>query len=425
HHPGRRGAPRWRAAVAAAAAAVVIVVLGALVATGAWAPGGGPGGDQVGGTGRTATGPTTGPRARPDGSPTSGVGTGSRPGSRARSGSPDGSASSGPPATSVPPRATALPASSVPSGSPAPSGSPVLTPSRHVGVASFTFLDRSRSRRLVVDVLYPARSGPPAAATPASTPASPATDQAGLPLPAGAAPGAPPLGGRHPLVVFAPGYDVSPAFYSSLLEGWARAGYVVAAVVFPHTNPSSSPLVPGDLVNQPADVIFVISALVSADETGSGLLRGLLDPLAVGVAGHSDGAETMAAVAYASCCRDVRVRAAVIMAGAEIPMSRGGYFPPGSPPLLVVQGTADRPYVKALDAKLYAADGGPKYLLRLLGGTHTSPVHGPGPDLSVVEATTVDFFDAELAGRAGASARLRSDGNRPGVSTLTAAHLSP
>src|SRR5437764_796260 len=46
-------------------------------------------------------------------------------------------------------------------------------------------------------------------------------------------------GGPFPLVVFAHGYNVTPAPYAGLLQSWARAGYVVAAPTLPLTNPGA------------------------------------------------------------------------------------------------------------------------------------------------------------------------------------------
>src|SRR5438067_1920033 len=141
----------------------------------------------------------------------------------------------------------------------------------------------------------PPAPAPPAPAPPAAAPPAPAgpmpVAQLSLPLVdtsrrAGSGPrvlttsvwypAAP--GGPFPLVVFAHGYNVTPAPYAGLLQSWARAGYVVAAPTFPLTNPGA----PGgpnedDVVNQPADVRFVIDRLLAADAQ-PGPLAGLINP---------------------------------------------------------------------------------------------------------------------------------------------------
>src|SRR5262249_50333642 len=143
----------------------------------------------------------------------------------------------------------------------------------------------------------------------------------------------PAAGGPYPLVVFGHGYALTPAPYTPLLRAWASAGYIVAAPVFPLGN-ANAPGGPteGDLVNQPRDMSFVISALLPVIDTR-------IDPSRIAVAGHSDGAETALAVAYDPRYRDPRVRAAIILSGSALPGM--GAFPQHAAPLLAVQGTAD------------------------------------------------------------------------------------
>lgn len=274
-----------------------------------------------------------------------------------------------------------------------------------VGVVIMDFSDSSRSldgapRPLTTVVRYPSTAG------------------AGQ----GEVPGAPPVGGRHPLIVFSHGYDTSPSTYAGLLDAWTRAGYVVAAPVFPLTSDQSPSLDEEDIVNQPADVSFVIDSILAANRSGSGRLAGLVEPGEIGVAGHSDGGETTAAVAFDTCCRDTRIKAALVVAGAELKIGSGTYFPSGSPPLMVVQGSEDDVNVVALSQQLYGDDPGPKYLMLLPGGTHLSGVTGDGPEVPVVEAATVDFFDAELRHRPGAPAALLADGNVAGVASTVGAN---
>lgn len=264
------------------------------------------------------------------------------------------------------------------------------------GLRTVTFTDTSRSRTLVTEIRYPALTG---SAT-------------------GDNPSAPPWPGPHPLIVFAHGFDVSPDTYAGLLQSWARAGYVVAAPVFPFTSSDDKTVDENDIVNQPGDMSFVITSLLAASSAPGAPLSGLVDPARIGVAGQSDGGETAAAVAFDTCCRDPRIRAAVIMAGAELPLG-GTYFPPGSPPIMVIQGSQDRVNVAQESERLYADALAPKYFMALPQGTHLSPFVGDGPEVAVVERATTDFFDAELASQPSALARLAADANVAGVATLT------
>jgi chlorophyllase-like protein len=98
--------------------------------------------------------------------------------------------------------------------------------------------------------------------------------------------------GAHPLIVFGHGYALTPATYTRLLNAWARAGYVVAAPLFPLGN-AHAPGGPdeSDLVNQPRDISFVIASLLALSGNPNGVLAGAIDPSSIAVAGHSDGAD--------------------------------------------------------------------------------------------------------------------------------------
>jgi dienelactone hydrolase len=219
--------------------------------------------------------------------------------------------------------------------------------------------------------------------------------------------------GRFPLIVFGHGFTQTPAPYSALLQYWARAGYVVAAPVFPFEN-ANAPGGPNenDLVNQPADVSFVISRLLGRRDVNRS---------EVAVAGHSDGGETALAVAYDVHFRDRRVRAAVILSGAKIPGVGGFEFPAGSPPLLASQGTADPINPPSFTFQFYDAARAPKYLLTLLGASHLPPYTGEQPQDGIVERVSTAFLDLYLKREQGAARRMRRDGDVPGLAQLSAA----
>lgn len=234
--------------------------------------------------------------------------------------------------------------------------------------------------------------------------------------------------GRRPLVVFATGYLQCPAAYGPLLQAWAAAGFVVAAPTFPLTNCA----VPGganegDLVNEPADVSFVTAEVLgvsagtgpAASVPGAAVLRGHIDPAEVVVAGQSDGAETAAAVAYNTRYAGTPVAAAMVLSGELWPGFGGRWFPAGSAPLLVVQGTADTINPEAESQTVYDTDTtGPKVMVLLQGADHLGPYEGTGPAEQITAQVTVDFLDAYVLHQAGAAAALASAGNQAGVDTL-------
>jgi dienelactone hydrolase len=292
----------------------------------------------------------------------------------------------------------------------APSRRP-STSSFGVGVRVLRFVDTSRTialadgstqpRVLLTRVFYPAPGAPGRPATANAPPARAA--------------------GPFPLLVFGHGFDVTPSLYEGLLRGWAQAGYVVAAPVFPLENADA----PGganeaDLANQPADMRLVISRMLASSASATGPLAGMLDPGAIAVAGHSDGGDTALAVGYDPRFRDRRVGAAVILSGAEIPAAGAFTFAPGAPPLLATQGTADTINPPALTDVFFEAAQRPKYLLRLLGAGHLPPYSQQQPQLAIVTRVTLAFLDGYLKRRPQALQRLTALGSVPGTASLTA-----
>jgi fermentation-respiration switch protein FrsA (DUF1100 family) len=228
--------------------------------------------------------------------------------------------------------------------------------------------------------------------------------------------------GPYPLIIFGHGFAVTPAPYARLLQSWARAGYIVVAPLFPleNANAAGGPN-ESDLVNQPADMRFVISRMLSASSSASGPFTALIDRSRIAVTGQSDGGDTALAVAYDRSFRDPRVGAAVILSGAEIPGREGFTFPPKSPPLLAVQGTADTVNPPAFTNTFFDVAQRPKYLLRLLGAEHLPPYTDQQPQLTIVERVTRAFFDAYLKHERGALQRLVPLGTVPGAASVLAA----
>jgi dienelactone hydrolase len=227
--------------------------------------------------------------------------------------------------------------------------------------------------------------------------------------------------GPFPLVIFGHGFAVTPTPYKRLLQSWARAGYVVAAPVFPLEN-ADAPGGPdeSDLTNQPADMSFVISRILAASSSPSGPFAGLVDPAHIAVTGQSDGGDTALAVAYDPTYRDRRVRAAVILSGAEIPGVDGFTFPRGSPPLLATQGTADTINPPSSTNAFFDTAQRPKYLLSLIGAEHLPPYSDQQPQLAIVERVSIAFFDGYLKHRHEALKRLNSLGSVPGTASMLA-----
>jgi dienelactone hydrolase len=280
-----------------------------------------------------------------------------------------------------------------------------------VGIRTLTFVDTSRTvrfpgqkpepRTLVTVIRYPAAGSASRVDVPGAAPASTA--------------------GPFPLVIFGHGFAVTPGPYAPLLEAWARAGYVVAAPIFPLGN-ANAPGGPNesDIVNQPGDMSFVISQLLALNAKPAGLFSHLITPDEIAVSGQSDGGETALATAYDTHFLDRRVRAAVILSGAEIPGVGGFTFPVPSPPLLATQGTADTSNRPFFTYAFFNLAPRPKFLLTLPGAPHLPPYTTEQPQLTIVERVTIDFLNEYLKHSPGSLHAMSAAGNVRGLATLQA-----
>lgn len=290
----------------------------------------------------------------------------------------------------------------------APSASP--GPAQAVGIRVVRLTDSTRTirlpgghrapRTLLTYIRYPAQAPPGAT----DVPDAPAAHTQGA----------------LPLIVFIHGFAVTPGIYSRLLQSWARAGYVVAAPVFPLES-ATAPGGPNesDLVNEPRDVSFVISRLLAPDATLAPL-AGDIDASRIAVAGQSDGGEAALAVAYSGASHDPRIGAAVILSGARMSGVGGFPFRPGSPPLLAIQGTADPINEPRYTYAYFASARRPKFLLRLLGAGHLPPYTGEQPQLGIVERVSVAFLNDFFRPTPSALANLLALARAPGTASLRA-----
>lgn len=143
-------------------------------------------------------------------------------------------------------------------------------------------------------------------------------------------------GGTHPLVILSTGYGLVPAYYTSLAEALASAGFLVAGIA----NTYSAPVVvfpdgrkvirdgAGSLPEKgtavqmsaaaarlvgvwQADIRFVIDKLLSANTTPSSRFFRSIDPRRIAAIGHSFGGAASAAAALS----DPRIRAVVDLDG--------------------------------------------------------------------------------------------------------------
>jgi dienelactone hydrolase len=223
--------------------------------------------------------------------------------------------------------------------------------------------------------------------------------------------GAAPADGRFPVVLLSHGLMSLPSDLAAFGTRWAAAGFVVAAPAFPNTKRGAATFNMSDMVNQPADGSHVIGEVLALGTTAGDPLFGRLDAGKVAASGHSAGGYTTTGMLAGA--RDARVRAAIVLSGAQL----GGAYTGSPAPVLFVHGDADTtvPYVSGRAA--YDALTWPKAFLTLSGGSHSGLLFPGGRGFTQVADTTTDFLRWTLYGDAAALSRLPAGATAAGIST--------
>lgn len=175
--------------------------------------------------------------------------------------------------------------------------------------------------------------------------------------------------GPHPLAVYSHGFVSSRHGGTYLAEHLASHGYVVVSADYPltHMQAPGGP-VAGDVVNQPADVSFLIDQTLAL-EGSERPFEGEIDVERLGVFGLSLGGITTTLVAFHPEWRDPRLAVAISIAGAG-DVFGPRFFDNAAVPFLMIAGTADaivdyeRNALPILDRVREGA------LVTIAGGTH-------------------------------------------------------
>jgi dienelactone hydrolase len=254
--------------------------------------------------------------------------------------------------------------------------------SYNVGRRDFPFA-RGDDRPLPTSVWYPAEGVVPARPAPvdAATPAA----------------------GRFPLILFSHGLTSSPTDFEAMLSRWAQAGFVVAGPAFPHTRYEAENFDAEDIVNQPADVRYVLDQLLGGE------LRPVIDEHRIAAAGHSGGGITTAGLFSAQ--RDARLTAGLLIAGTDF---QGTPFTGPPAAMLFVHGTKDDTVAWSAGRTVFEAVPWSRAMLTIEDGGHVIESDSFEP----ITRTSTDFWRWALYGDATAKARIPADAAVNGVATL-------
>jgi hypothetical protein len=177
------------------------------------------------------------------------------------------------------------------------------------------------------------------------------------------------------------------------------------------------------MLNQPHDMSYAITRMLRLNRAKHGLFSRLINSKQIGVAGQSDGGDTVAAIAANTCCTDRRVRAVAVESGSVWGPMRGQYFTSrfvSHPmPILFSQGSADTVNLPGCSVNLYYLDKArPNFYLDLIGASHTGPYWGINRFEQIVARVSLAFFNRYLLEHARAGAAMQKQGNVPGLAAL-------
>ncbi|MDG2303736.1 MAG: alpha/beta fold hydrolase [Candidatus Binatia bacterium] len=226
------------------------------------------------------------------------------------------------------------------------------------------------------------------------------------------------------LILLAHGFGGHTERFDAIGQRLAAAGYIVAAVSFPLTNqeaPGGFTNAIGDAAQQPADLSFVLDALLDATRDPADSLYERIDSENVGAMGHSLGGATVIAASRTACCSDARIAATVYMEPVAFAVEAlfGEPFTASGPATMTFQGQADFPVPVAESRAFHAALAGRKILVEMVGGNHINMIERfadePDPLLSEAADMMIAFYDAYLVDGPNlvdqAAERLRGSGH--------------
>lgn len=183
--------------------------------------------------------------------------------------------------------------------------------------------------------------------------------------------------GSLPLIVHSHGIVSARDELSYLMEQLASYGYIVIAADYPLTSGATPGGANGnDVVNQPADVSFLIDSVLNLNEDKP--FTADIDPTRIGLSGFSLGGLTTSLTTYHPRWRDSRIAAAVAIAGPSVAFT-STFYQTSDAPFLMISGTADALIDSEWNAAIIPERNPGSALVTIAGGTHLGFVGAAEP----------------------------------------------
>lgn len=219
-------------------------------------------------------------------------------------------------------------------------------------------------------------------------------------------------GVRVPVMEFAHGWHSNPRVYASLLRGWASAGFLVIAPTSPGMARGKGLLQQGPAsLLQAGDLPVVLTDVLRMP------LPVIPDPTEIALAGHSDGACTVADMAFNPRYRDARIDAYLIFSGARTNINYGPAHYHANPKPVFVADSRDDEFGDFTEAGPLYRQARPRKVFVAIGrgDHHLAPWSVSTVFHQSIWNATIDFASWAFTGRGSALETMIADVHTPGL----------
>lgn len=215
-----------------------------------------------------------------------------------------------------------------------------------------------------------------------------------------------------PVMEFAHGWHSNPRVYASVLRGWASAGFLVVAPSSPEMARGKGLLPQGAAsLRQAGDLPVVLTDVLRMS------LPVTPDTSEIALAGHSEGACTVADMAFNPRYRDPRIDAYLIFSGARTSINYGrARFHANPKPVFIADSRDDEFGDFAEAGPLYRQARGRKVLVAIgRDDRHLAPWTVSTLFHERIWNATIEFASWAFTGRGSALEALIADVDTPGL----------